>query len=59
MLDFLSRNIGTIAVLFVVAAVVGLVVFKMMRDKRKGKSSCGCNCGCCPNSQLCHKEQEK
>jgi hypothetical protein len=26
----------------------------MVKDKKRGKSSCGCNCGCCPNSAACH-----
>ena len=54
MLDFLSQNIGTIAVLLGVLAVVALIIFRLVKNKKKGKSSCGCNCGCCPNSALCH-----
>ncbi len=56
MLNFIIQNIGTIVVLLVLAAVVSLVIYKLCSDKKKGKSSCGCNCGCCPNSQLCHKD---
>ncbi len=59
MLDFLSQNIGTIAVLLVVLAVVALIIFRLVKNKKKGKSSCGCNCRCCPNSALCHSNAKK
>lgn len=59
MLNFIAQNIGTIVVLLVLSAAVALVIYKMISDKKKGKSSCGCNCGCCPNSQLCHKNSEE
>lgn len=40
---------GTIFVLAVLIIVVALVVRKMIKDKRAGKTcaSCGGNCGCC------------
>ena len=40
------------------AAVVTLIVMKLRKDKADGKSSCGCNCGCCPNSSLCRSGQK-
>ncbi|MBE6836871.1 MAG: FeoB-associated Cys-rich membrane protein [Ruminococcus sp.] len=54
MLEFLISNMGTIIVLIVLVAVVGLIIFKMKKDKKQGKSSCGCKCSACPNSQYCH-----
>ncbi len=36
-----------ILILAVLAAVVGLIVRGMIRDKKAGKSSCGGNCGDC------------
>lgn len=47
--------IVSISVLLVVAAVVFFVVFGMIRDKRRGKSSCSCGCGCegCAMSASC------
>ncbi len=39
---------GTIAVLAILAAVVGVVLRGMIRDKKKGKSiQCGCDCSEC------------
>ena len=42
-------NAGTIIVLLLLLCVVGLVVRKMVRDKKAGNTcgSCGGNCSCC------------
>ena len=46
---------GTAIVLLVLAAVVALIVFSIVRDRKAGKSSCGCKCSCCPMAGQCHK----
>jgi len=38
---------GTIIVLAIVVIIVGAVVAKLVRDKRRGVSSCGCGCDAC------------
>ena len=45
------------AVLAVLAALVALAVWSLLRDKKKGKSSCGGNCGACPMSGKCHQRK--
>ena len=45
MFEWISANIGTIAVLIVLLAAVGLILRKFIRDKRAGKSVCGCSVG--------------
>ncbi|PWM68080.1 MAG: FeoB-associated Cys-rich membrane protein [Eubacteriales Family XIII. Incertae Sedis bacterium] len=47
--------VGTAVVGVILAAAVILIVRKMIRDKKAGKSSCGCGCSSCPNSDFCHK----
>ena len=37
---------GTLLVLVIVAVIVGLAVFCLVRNKIKGKSSCGSCCSC-------------
>ncbi len=55
MLAFFSANWGTILVLCIVAAVIGLAVWSLVRDKRRGKSTCSCGgCDGCPMSGQCH-----
>ncbi|MDO4944737.1 MAG: FeoB-associated Cys-rich membrane protein [Ruminococcus sp.] len=46
--------LGTAIVLIVLAAMVTAIIVHLVKDKKAGKSSCGCNCGCCPNSSACH-----
>lgn len=60
MLDFLVQNLGTILVGAVVLAVVVSVLWKMVRDKKQGKSSCGCGCGGCSGcGGACHGTELK
>lgn len=42
-------------VLALIAAVAGAIAV-LVRDKKKGKSSCGGNCSCCPMGGACHKQ---
>lgn len=51
-------SLGDFIVIAIVAAVVAFVIVKMIKDKKAGKSSCSCNCGCCPNSALCHSQKK-
>lgn len=55
MLAWLSENIGTILICLVLLSVVAGVILILWRDRRKGKSPCGCNCGHCSMSGSCHK----
>ena len=54
MLEWLSENWVNILILAGVAALVALAVISMIRDKKAGKSSCGCNCANCALAGKCH-----
>ncbi len=54
MLAFLAENLATILIGLAILALVVLIAVKLIRDKKKGKSSCGCGCENCPNSGHCH-----
>ena len=56
MLSWISNNIGTIIVSLIVCAIVAVIVIRMIKNRRKGKSSCGCGCADCPMSGSCHHE---
>lgn len=58
MIDFLTNNIGTIAVGSGLLAVIAWIVIGMRKEKKAGKSCCGGSCSCCPGSCTCHKEKE-
>ncbi len=58
-MTWLLQNLGTILVLAVLAVVCALIVCKMIRDKKSGKSpTCGCGCGGCAMSGICHDPNE-
>ncbi len=46
---------GTVIVALALVAIVGLIVWSMVKDKKKGKSSCGGTCAHC-GAGCCHKE---
>lgn len=50
---------GTFFVATVLIALVALIIVKLIRDKRAGKSSCGCGCQNCAMHGQCHKVKEK
>ena len=50
---------GTAIVVIILVAVVTLIIWRMVKDKKAGKSSCSCGCGCssCPMSGKCHQKK--
>ncbi|MBQ9910950.1 MAG: FeoB-associated Cys-rich membrane protein [Lachnospiraceae bacterium] len=54
-MDWLVNNLGTLIVAAVLVILVALVVVKMIRDKKKGKTSCGCGCEHCAMASKCHQ----
>ncbi len=46
---------GTYIVAGIILAVVILIIVKLVKDKKQGKTSCGCGCSNCPGSSICHK----
>lgn len=58
-MEFITQNIGTIAVLIILAFIVGLVIFKMRKDKKDGKGGCGCGCGGCAMKDSCPSQNKK
>lgn len=56
MLSFISSNISTISICIALAAIVALIVIKLVKDKKRGKSTCGGNCGHCPMGGSCHNK---
>lgn len=53
MLNWLSVNIGTILVAIVIFSVISFVAVKVIRDRIKRKTVCGCGCSQCPLSKKC------
>lgn len=56
MFSWFTENLSTIIVSAVLAAVFAGVIYTMIKNKKKGKSSCGCGCSSCPLSGSCHQK---
>ena len=57
MLTWISDNIATIIISALLIVIVTAVIIGIVRDKKKGKYSCGCGCADCPMSGSCHTEK--
>lgn len=54
MLQWLWANLATILICLALIAIVAAIIIGMVRDKKSGKSSCGCGCENCAMSAACH-----
>ena len=59
MLAWLPNNIATVIISLVLAVIVALIIFSLVKNKKKGYSSCGCKCSHCAMSGSCHGAAEK
>ncbi len=57
MVSFIIENTGTIIVCLVIAVLVCAAVVKIIRDRKKGRSSCSCGCTECSLSESCKKNK--
>ena len=59
MYRFFAENAGTIFVAALVAVAVILIIRKMLHDRKNGRTSCVCSCGCtgCPSAVNCRKNK--
>lgn len=56
MMDLIITNISTILVSLVLIGLVTLVIRKIVKDKKKGITSCGTSCnGCAMAGSCCEK----
>ena len=55
MLAFISDNIATVIICAVLIAVVAAIIVGMAKNRKKGKSSCGCGCAGCPMNGSCRR----
>ncbi len=57
MIAFLAANWGNLVVAFIVLLIIILAVRKIVKDKKQGRTSCGCGCANCPSAGICHKKE--
>lgn len=58
MLSWVTANLGTLIVAAVLLAIILFTSLYLIRQKRSGKSSCGCNCAHCAMHGACHSRQQ-
>ena len=54
MLEFLAANLSTILISIVLLAIVVLISIHLVREKKRGQSSCGCGGADCAMHGSCH-----
>lgn len=54
MIAFFTQYGGTLLVGAILVVIVAAIVIKLVRDKKKGRTSCGCGCSGCANAANCH-----
>ena len=59
MTSWLMNNAGTIVITIILLAVVTVIIYSMIKAKKKGKSHCGGNCAHCSMCASCHSEEKK
>ncbi len=52
----MSLNTADIVIILILAALVAWIIRSLIRDRKRGKCSCGGSCGACPMSDCCHKK---
>ena len=59
MLIWLQSNLFTILIVAVLVAFFALLIYSLVRDKKKGKSSCCGGCAGCAMAGHCHPHTVK
>lgn len=59
MLAWIYQNLATIIISVIILAVVAAIIISMVRNRKKGKTACGCGCSNCPMSTSCHSRKSQ
>lgn len=57
MFSWIIENWGTVVVGLLLAAALAAIIVNLVKNRRSGKSSCGCGCADCPMSAGCHQKK--
>ena len=58
MLSWIMGNIGTIIISFFLILMVAGIIISMIKDKKRGISSCGGNCALCELCAACRRAEK-
>ncbi len=54
MVAWLQNNVATLIISAVIIVIVCAVILGMVKNKKKGRTSCGCGCAGCAMNGACH-----
>ena len=57
-MSFIIENLATILISLVLICIVSAIIASLVKNKKKGKSSCGCNCAHCAMAGSCHQKKD-
>lgn len=57
MFAWIMENMATIIIGAILVVVVAAIIAGIVREKKKGKSSCGCGCAGCAMNGTCHRKK--
>ena len=57
MFAWIAENLATIIICLVLAVIVAAIIIGLVRNKKKGKSPCGCNCAPWARAGSCHNKK--
>ena len=55
LLSWIFENLATLLICLGLLAIIAAIIISQIKNKKRGKSSCGENCGCCPMGGSCKK----
>lgn len=50
--------LATVIISVILAGIIALILFRLVKNKKQGKTSCGCGCSTCGMADMCHKPKE-
>ncbi len=59
MLEWIKDNIGTIIVGAALVLLIAFIIVRMVKNKKQGKSACGCGCSDCAMKASCKGNKKK
>ncbi|MDE7334117.1 MAG: FeoB-associated Cys-rich membrane protein [Lachnospiraceae bacterium] len=57
MFTWIMENMATIIISTVLLIIVAAIIVRMVYNRKKGRSSCGCGCAGCAMNGSCHPQK--
>ena len=57
-MTWISENIGNIVVSLIIIAVVAVALYFIIKNRRNGRSFCGCGCSSCAMKEDCRYDEK-